>query len=120
MNGKSSLAGALIAMLGLMFYAYSNPSVAVSSGPQTQASTRQSQSANAFAYAQLTVEDDQFIFDQGGLQTPRKRSLTALIRFLGSNEKPTYINLLNAIGSRGWEIVESDSAESIVTFKRRL
>ena len=115
MTSKSSIAGALIALLGLMFYAYSNPSTAISSPPlQVQ------QPTTTFAYAQLTVEEDKFIFDQGGLETPRARTLTALIRLFGSSERSTYVNLLNAIGSRGWEIVEIDTAESIVTFKRQL
>jgi len=116
MTSRSSLAGASIALLGLMFYAYSNPSTAISSPPVPV-----QQSATTFAYAQLTVEEeDRFIFDQGGLETPRARSLSALMRLFGSTERATYVNLLNAIGSRGWEIVEIDTAESIVTFKRQL
>jgi len=110
MNARSSLAGALIATLGLMFYAYSNPSIAESNGPVRQTQTQQLLQGQAtFAYAQLTVEGDEFLFDEGGLQTPRARSLTALMRVFGSNEKPTFVNLLNAIGSRGWEIVEIDT-----------
>jgi len=119
MNARSSIAGALIATLGLMFYVYSNPSVAVSSSPAPAAAPQVSQSQVTFAYAQLTVEGDDFLFDQGGREIPRARSLTALMRFFGSSERPTYVNLLNAIGARGWEIVEVDTGESIVTFKQR-
>lgn len=115
MTSRSSLAGAAIATLGLLFYVYSNPSIASSSPPPQQI-----QSSDSFAYAQLTVEGDQFFFDEGGRETARSRSLSALLRFFGSNQRPTYVNLLNAIGSRGWEIVESNTSESIVTFKRRL
>ena len=126
MNVKSSMAGALIAALGLMFYVYCNPSVArvqsYVNNPlqQVSQSVSTSGSASGFAYAQLTVDGDQFTFDQGGLETPRARSLTALMRVFGSSEKATYVNLLNAVGSQGWEIVAIDTAESIVTFKRRL
>ena len=118
MNARSSIAGGLIATLGLMFYAYSNPSIASPSRPAATA-IQQTQSSEVFAYSRLTVEDDdQFTFDEGGLQPPRTRSLTALMRFLESSERPTYINLLNAIGSRGWEMVETQN--NTVTFKRRV
>lgn len=116
MNSKSSIAGALIASMGLMFYICSNPQVAVSSPTPVQIQD----STSGFAYAQLTVEGDEFIFDEGGLALPRARSMTALMRFLGSSQRPTYVNLLNAIGAQGWEIVESDTDASVVTFKRRL
>ena len=115
MTSKSSLAGASIALLGLMFYAYSNPSTAVSSPPlQVQ------QASTTFAYATLSVEGEEYTFDQGGLEVPRARTLTAQLRLFGSDERPTYVNLLNAIGSRGWEIVDIETDESIVTFKRQL
>jgi len=116
MTSSSSLAGASIALLGLLFYAYSNPSAAVSS-PRIQA---QQSAVTTFTYAQLRVEEERFIFDPGGLEIPRARSLSALMRLFGSAERATYVNLLNAIGSRGWEIVEIDTIQSIVTFKRQL
>lgn len=119
MNSRSSLAGALIATLGLMFYAYSNPSIASPNAPAI-AKAQQSQPAATFAYAQLTIAGDQYSFDEGGREPVRSRSLTALIQFLGSNERATYVNLLNAIGSRGWEIVEVDTVANTVTFKRQL
>ena len=119
MNAKSSLAGAMIATLGLMFYVYSNPSVA-SPNLGVAVAPQQSQSVSTFAYSQLTIEDDQFSFDEGGVEPVRARTLTALMRFLGSNERPTFVNLLNAIGSRGWELVEFNTAENVVTFKRQL
>ncbi len=119
MNTRSSIAGALIATLGLIFYAYSNPTIASTNGSASAVQQSQSQSSEAFAYSQLTLEsEDQFTFDEGGLQPPRTRTLTALMRFLESNERPTYINLLNAIGSRGWELVETQN--NTVTFKRRV
>ena len=116
MNARSSLAGALIATLGLMFYVYSNPSVASNSGPRAR---QESQPAQVFAYSQLTIDSDQYTFDDGGLERPRSRNLSSLLRVLGSNERATYVNLLNAIGAQGWELVESDDSGNLVTFKRR-
>ena len=83
MKSKSTWAAALIVVIGLSFYAYTNPGFAT---PQQQAR------AVGVSYAQLTVSGDQYIWDIGGIEDPRERTLSSLMRFLGSREKTTFVN----------------------------
>jgi hypothetical protein len=80
-------------------------------------------SATGFSYAQLTVSDDgQSTWDEGGNQIPQTRTLRALQRQLGNNQRTGLVNLLNAIGAQGWELVSNDidGSQAVWNFKRRI
>ena len=112
MKNKSTWAAVLIVVLGLSFYAYSNPGLATA---------QQQARAVGVSYAQLTINGEQYIWDVGGLEDPRERTLSSLLRVLGSRNKSTFVNLLNAIGSQGWVMIESNESDDGVqqwTFRR--
>lgn len=114
----SSLAAALIVGIGLSIYVFTSPTIATPNlGPVVQ-----EQATSGFAYATLTKVDDSFVFDTGGLNPPREFSMGALMRTLNSQQRATMVNLLNAIGSRGWELVQKDKTGTteVWLFKRSL
>ncbi|MEM7783111.1 MAG: hypothetical protein AAF623_07140 [Planctomycetota bacterium] len=75
------------------------------------------QAVSGIEYAQLTVSNGRYIFDVGGNIQPREFDLVGLQRSLGSRERATFVNLLNAIGQEGWELIPRDSS-GIYLFKR--
>ena len=77
-------------------------------------------STTGFSYAQLTVSaEGQLTWDDGGNQIPQTRTLRALQRQLGNNQRTGMVNLLNAIGAQGWELVSNDDGQTVWNFKRR-
>jgi hypothetical protein len=109
MKKKSLLMTALLVGFAMAVYSF-----AASTAPRQT----DSEQANRFSYAQLTIqENDQVTWDAGGNDLPRVRQLNALYRDLGGNQRATVMNLLNAIGQQGWELVQTDQATW--TFKQR-
>lgn len=68
------------------------------------------------SYAQLTIKGDSVTWDPGGNEIPRIETLPVTYRRLGGNQRPTLVNLLNVIGSDGWELVLAN--DNIWTFKK--
>ena len=90
-----------------------------SNNANAQQRSQQSQTSSGWQYAQLlALENDQYKWDEGGNQVPVARSLRALQRELGSNDRETRVNLLNAIGSNGWQLITVEE-EKVWTFMRR-
>ena len=116
MNNRSSFAAVLIICFGLSIYVFTSPSVAT----PNLAPAAQQQQESGFAYATLTINGATHVFDQGGQPLPREFTLTTLIRSLDSRERPSLVNLLNAIGNQGWELVLQDRNGSRWVFKRAL
>ena len=87
----------------------------------SQAIQAQNQVSNnrTFEYAVLTISDaETFVFNEGESNiAPRALELRILYSRLGGTSRPTLSNLLNVIGSRGWELVSVD--DQIWTFIRR-
>ena len=83
-----------------------------------QSARQQQTTGNTFEYAQLTRENGNYVFDTGGNFVPPTRSSQALQRELGSSAPGRFVNLLDAIGSQGWELVQGGSGSTWI-FKRR-
>ncbi len=112
MKNKSTWALVLVFALGLCLYTYAKPGFAT---PQQQVR------AAEVSYAQLTIKGDQYTWDVGGNEVPRARTLNGLIRFLGKRDKPTFVNLLNALSAQGWNVIGSfdrDFTEEGLIFQR--
>ena len=76
-----------------------------------------------FEYAQLLVQDDQYRWLQGELNlTPDFVTLDTLAQRLKQRGgRKTFENLLNQIGSNGWDLIVVDgSSPSRYLFQRRL
>lgn len=69
-------------------------------------------------YAQLTIAGEALTWDEGGNQLPQPRNMIALQRQLGSNARPSMVNLLNAIGDDGWLLVSNNDSQTIWNFMR--
>ena len=112
MNDKSLLRKIFVLALiaiggGLTAYSFAAPQ----QGLQIQ------QRRSAIAYAQLTLQaDNQVIWDEGGNGIPRVDTIDGTYRRLGGSQRISLVNLLNAIGSNGWELVEVNN--NVWTFKR--
>ena len=77
----------------------------------------QQKRSSALAYAQLTIQgENQAIWDEGGNAIPRVDTLDGTYRRLGGTSRTSVVNVLNAIGNNGWELVEVTS--NVWTFKR--
>jgi len=131
MDNRSSLAAVIIIGIGILGYTYSIPAqarVEIAStqqgstfvSTQARSQTASAQQITRFAYARLSINDQQYTWDVGGLQVPQTRTLLATIRSLGSQQRPTFVNLLNAIGNQGWELVPNSEGAGEFLFKRRL
>lgn len=80
---------------------------------------QQRQQTSSFVYARLIqLGDQQFTWDAGGNNVPRTGSLRLIQRELGGNSRDTLVNLLNAIGSNGWELVQIEEGNYL--FKRQI
>lgn len=109
MKNKSILLTLLIVSGVLVVYAIAAPPVQQARQNVTQAS--------GWEYAQLIViNDDEMTWLVGGDQPERVRPLRGLLGDLGGNGRPTLANLLDQIGSRGWELTFVEN--STWTFKR--
>jgi hypothetical protein len=92
------------------------PMASTAEGQQQNAQTSQTQ----WEYAQLRIAStDAVTFDEGGSQLPITRSLRVIYRQLGGNDRDSLVNLLRAIGNKGWELVVVDDEQKTWTFKRR-
>ena len=86
--------------------------------PQQQRSNQDVQTSPEWEYAQLRIgSDKQVTWDEGGNQIPQPRSLRAVQRELDGSGRDTVVNLLSAIGKKGWELVQVDD-QIVWTFKR--
>jgi len=110
MKAKSILVTVLLVGCALAVYAAAASPVK----PQVRQNVSQS---NTWQYAQLVIiSEDEFQFLVGGNAPIRTRSTRALLGDLGSSQKPTLANLLDQIGSKGWELVAMN--DTSWTFKR--
>ena len=75
---------------------------------EAQQSTARAQSQTV-EYAVLDfVNEDQVTFTTGGLVTVRTESIRNTYRRLGGQGRGSFVDLLNQIGSLGWNLVEKD------------
>ncbi len=113
MKSKSFVGKSFVITLLLVGFGWAVYSIA---SPIQQRANVQEQ-AGGFSYAQLTIQGDQVTWDIGGNDLPRQRNLNAVYRELNGEGRATTINLLNAIGANGWELVQV--GDNVWTFKSR-
>ena len=73
--------------------------------------TTQAQATQAIEYAILEVQDDDNVtFRVGGIAESQLRteSVRTTYRRLGGQDRGTFADLLNQIGSEGWNLIEKD------------
>ena len=111
LSRKTSVLAVLLICGGLAAYWFAAPAVS----QQTQ--QIQQRRSGTIAYAQLTIQGEtQVTWDEGGNSIPRVDTLESTYRRLGGTQRSSVVNLLNAIGNSGWELVEVTS--NVWTFKR--
>ena len=76
---------------------------------EAQQSNNQAQSDQSIEYARLEVNDtDQVTWRLGGVINPRTETVTTTYRRLGGQGRGTFADLLDQIGSEGWNLVQKD------------
>jgi hypothetical protein len=116
MNNKSHLRKIFVLAVlviggGFAAYSYAAPTLS-----QQSLQTQQRRSGT-IAYAQLTIQgQDKVTWDEGGTSIPRVDTLAGTTNRLGGSPRASVVNLLNAIGNNGWELVEITS--NVYTFQR--
>jgi hypothetical protein len=109
---KTKSISMIVLLVGCLFAVY-----AIASPPVKPQSRQNVSQSTSWEYAQLVIiGEDDFQFLIGGDIPVRTRSTRALLGDLGGNGKPTLANLLNQIGSKGWELVAIN--DTSWTFKR--
>lgn len=112
MNAKLSLLG-LVALIALGCYLMPQPKIATAQNPSAAAS-------DVVEYAQLTISGNVYTFEEGGARfEPRKFDLDGMYRELNGRQRPSLVNLLQAIGTRGWELVDVSQDRDVYVFMRR-
>ena len=111
MKNKSVLMTLMLVGSVLAVYAFVAP-------PNWEQSRQNVSQSNKWEYARLVViGEDELSFLRGGDQPDRIRSTRGLLGDLGGNGKPSLANVLNQIGTKGWELVTIEN--STWTFQRR-
>ena len=106
--GKSSILAAILIGCVLAIYSLATPAL-------SQQGNRVQQ-LDSISYAQLTIKGNEVTWDPGGNEISRTDTLNVTYRRLGGNQRATLVNLLNVIGSDGWDLVQIEN--NVWTFKR--
>ena len=76
---------------------------------EAQQSSTRTRVAQAVEYAMLEIEDESNVtFRVGGVINVRTESLTATYRRLGGTDRGTFSDLLDQIGSAGWQLIQKE------------
>lgn len=85
---------------------------------EAQQSSEVTQNVEAVEYAMLDVEgEDRVTWRIGGIVNERTESVRTAYRRLGGEGRGTFPDLLNQIGSGGWNLIQKDGGRWI--FSRR-
>ena len=112
MNSKNVFGiAALIFATAFAVQTFQQHSVEAQASQQTQ----NAQSASAVEYAVLEVDGDNVTWKVSGNQIQRTESIKSAYRRLGGSNRGTFADLLDEIGSSGWELVQVQSSNWIFT-----